>query len=84
MILHTVNKPAAWNKCEGLIDTSDVVLLLEDGVYLALESDTQCFAISADIDARGLRGKIKDNVSLIDYDQFVELTLRADKVCAWF
>ena len=36
MILHTVNKPAAWVKCSDLIGPHDEIVLLEDGVYLAL------------------------------------------------
>ena len=84
MILHTVNKPAAWDKCEGLIESGDEILLLEDGVYLALSNDFQCTAVVADVDARGLRTKLGANVRLIDYDEFVDITIRADKVCAWF
>lgn len=84
MILHTINKPSAWQKCDGLVRDSDEVLLLEDGVFLALEKDLECVAIAADIEARGLKGRLGSNVRLINFEEFVRLAVAAEKVCAWF
>ena len=84
MVLHTVNKPAAWAKCSGLIAENDQVVMLEDGVYLALSEISQGYAIRADVEARGLSGRLPDQVQLIDYGEFVRLCTQADKICAWF
>ena len=84
MVLHTVNKPAAWAECSGLIAEKDQVVMLEDGVYLALSEISQGYAIRADVEARGLSGRLPDQVQLIDYGEFVRLCTHADKICAWF
>ena len=84
MILHTINKPSAWKEISGLIDENDSLVLLEDGVYLALSEINQGYAIRADVEARGLLKKLPQGIELIDYKQFVRLCVTADKTCAWF
>ena len=84
MVLHTVNKPAAWAECSDLIAEKDQVVMLENGVYLALSEISEGYAIRADIEARGLSGRLPDQVQLIDYGEFVRLCTQADKICAWF
>ena len=87
MILHTVNKTAALAKCLPMLGEDDVLLLIEDGVLLGLENlqlDTRVLALSADVSARGLQTRLPDTISRIDYADFVDLAVRADKVCAWF
>ena len=84
MVLHTVNKLAVWAECSGLITANDLVVMLEDGVYLALSEISQGYAIRADVEARGLSSRLPDQVQLIDYGEFVRLCTQADKVCAWF
>ena len=54
MILHTVNKPAAWVKCSDLIGPHDEIVLLEDGVYLGLTKIKKASAISLIIAAAAL------------------------------
>lgn len=84
MILHTFNKPSALEKGQFLVCEGDCVLLLEDGVYLALSLETPCFAIKADVLARGLSDRLPDNVIQIDYSRFVTLAAQATKVVSWF
>ena len=84
MILHTVNKTTAWAKCSGLITEQDEVVMLEDGVYLALSEIKTGHAIRADVEARGLLKRLPKHVRLIDYPDFVRLCIEADKICAWF
>ena len=85
MMLHTINKPAALLSCKELIKYSDSVLLLEDGVYLANEPiPGVVYALKKDLQARGFKFLERKKVKLIDYKEFVELSCRADKVCAWF
>ena len=85
MILHTINKPEKLLSCIELIEDSDFVLLIEDGVYLANDSiPGVVHALRTDVLARGFKILEKQKIKLIDYKQFVELTCRAEKVCAWF
>ena len=89
MILHTINKTSAFTKCTDLIDAGDTVVLLEDGVYLALleksgQQSVTWLALLADIEARGLVDRLPDHVKCISYLDFVNATTEAEKVCAWF
>ena len=72
------------------------VLLIEDGIYGALKgsslSDTvqsamsssiSFYALSGDVAARGVDGKIMDNVQLVDYAGFVDLVTKHDSTAAW-
>jgi len=97
-ILHTVNKSPfahqALAQCLERIKTGDSLLLLEDGVYGALSSHTHadkirsltvCYAIKADIEARGLRNKqLSSNIQFIDYNQFVTLSTEHELVQSWY
>ena len=85
MMLHTINKPDALLSCNELIKDSDSVLLLEDGVYLANQSiPGLVYVLKKDLQARGFKILERNKIKLIDYKEFVELSCRADKVCAWF
>ena len=85
MILHTINKPEKLLSCTELIEDSDLVLLMEDGVYLANDLiPGVVHALRTDVLARGFRILEKQKIKLIDFKEFVELTCRADKICAWF
>lgn len=84
MILHVVNKPAAFSLCDSLLTNDDRVLLIEDGVYLGLTLNVTAVAIEEDVIARGLGNKLPANITLIDYEGFVDLCAEADKVCSWF
>ncbi|MFP6792260.1 MAG: sulfurtransferase complex subunit TusB [Pseudomonadales bacterium] len=85
MIVHTINKVSALGLCNNLIAEGDKVVLLEDGVYLGLQSlPFLVFAIRLDVDARGLGGLLAAQTESIDYSDFVRLCTEADKVCSWF
>jgi tRNA 2-thiouridine synthesizing protein B len=60
----------------------DALVLIEDGVYCALpgndfndwlDQPITVYAILADIEARGLLGRLDPRVAMIDYPQFVSL-----------
>ena len=56
MILHTINKPEKLLSCTELIEDSDLVLLMEDGVYLANDSiPGVVHALRTDVLARGFK-----------------------------
>lgn len=99
--LHTINKsPFTHNtlsSCIRVCTNQDGILLLEDGVYGAIESmpesnelqnlikkGVKVFALINDIKARGLDAKIAANINAIDYDGFVQLTLDHRCVQSWY
>jgi tRNA 2-thiouridine synthesizing protein B len=100
MILHTVNKSPftqdTLRSCLRVISEEDSVVLIEDGVYAALE-DTHVselirdalqkvaiYSLLPDLKARGIEDRIIAGVQLIDYDDFVGLTEKHSVVQSWF
>lgn len=96
-MLHTINKsPFEKNSlasCMRFLSESDVVLLLEDGVYAAA-ADTaksslvidilklnKVYALQADLKGRSITDLIQ-GVEVVDYDVFVDL-VEAHQVQAW-
>ena len=82
--LYLIDKPFA-DTAVGLAreDPGAEVVLLQDGVYLSVQAllaaGKKVYAVSSDVDRRGLSGKIGRGVGLIDYPQLVDLLL-ANKV----
>lgn len=75
----------------------DSILFIEDGVFGVLPSapsidaleklsmqGTKIYALSRDVNARGLTQKISEFVQLIDYDEFVKLTVNHKCVQSWY
>lgn len=83
--LHLVNKPAAWDGCHPLVDAEDVVLLIEDGVYLAEQalSGATFYALEPDIRARGLSRRINKAIRPASFDDFVGLVEHCQRVVTW-
>jgi len=94
--LHLVNRAAsssdALQRCLSLSLPGDVVLLIEDGVYGALpevfatldrDPAVTVQALLADVEARGLHGRLANQIDVIDYAGFVELTERNNPVVSW-
>lgn len=97
-MLHTVNKsPYSSNSlqtCLGYLQTGDVVLLIEDGVYAAMkggtsealvsESSAKVYALGPDLKARGIASeKLIDGIEVVGYDGFVGLAADNEKVQSW-
>jgi tRNA 2-thiouridine synthesizing protein B len=99
-ILHTVNKSPfeknALNECLSHALDGSSILLLEDGVYAAMQGTSveadlkgamaskKVYALSADIKLRGLStDRMIDGIELVDYAGFVDLTESNDKVQSW-
>jgi tRNA 2-thiouridine synthesizing protein B len=97
MTLHTLNRApshaALLTDCLNACHRGDALLLLEDGVYCALNSletplqlpdDVSCFALEADVAARGLSGRLLANVTLVDDAGFVQLCCDHARSISWF
>lgn len=98
--LHTVNKsPYERNNLESCLTYSKSgcgIILIEDGVYAAIESsgkssllkdvagDKKLYLLGPDLLARGLsEDQMIDGVEVVDYNGFVKLTTEFDKVQSW-
>ncbi|MCS3406195.1 MULTISPECIES: sulfurtransferase complex subunit TusB [Gammaproteobacteria] len=76
-----------------LTSSGDALLLLQDGVLAALAGSApldlllnapiSLYALEDDLSARGLSGYISHNVTVIGYNQFVELTEKHRSQMAW-
>jgi len=85
-MLHTVNKsPFEKNSletCLRLAEDNSSILLIEDGVYGALKNTS--IVLGPDLKARGLdKSSLISNIEIIDYKEFVKLTVENDKIQNW-
>ena len=96
MLLHTVNKSPteaeALASCLRGAASGSCVLLLENGIYAAIDSarffagreDLQLYALGEDLRARGLLEQVDPAVTVVDYAGFVDLTVRCHGVQSWY
>ena len=99
-MLNIVNKSPfernGLSSCLRLAQKGAAVLLIEDGVYAALENteksdliknrltDLNFYVLSSDLDIRGLSdSKIINGVLKIDYGDFVDLVEKYDAAHSW-
>lgn len=80
-MLHIVNKTAALASARRLALPGHALLLIEDAVYAATRTDLlgdaaatlKVYALTPDLAARGVAGRVVDGVTGVDYAGFVEL-----------
>jgi tRNA 2-thiouridine synthesizing protein B len=98
-MLHTVNKSPfekhSLDSCLKYSTDGSSILLIEDGVYAALEGtkfsddikkameSKSVYALQSDLEARGVKDKVIEGIKLVDYAGFVDLVVENDKVQAW-
>jgi len=99
-MLHTVNKSPferdALTACLSMAKKGSSVLLIEDGVYAAMQgtrfedqvtqakAEVKLYVLGADLKARGMAAeRIIDGIQVVDYGGFVDLTTEHDTVQAW-
>ncbi|MBN3561247.1 sulfurtransferase complex subunit TusB [Aliamphritea spongicola] len=97
MSLHTLNKApsgsSAIQDCLSALQAGDALLLIEDGVYAALDAYSplfqhaeslavDCYVLSADTDARGL-STLNPLFKAATYSTFVELSCQHHPVVSW-
>jgi tRNA 2-thiouridine synthesizing protein B len=83
--------------CIKICAECDGILLLEDGVFgatpsapeadelqILIQRGVKVFALINDVKARGLEEKLAQNIKLIDYNTFVQLTLDHRCVQSWY
>jgi tRNA 2-thiouridine synthesizing protein B len=99
-MLHLVNKSPfdrnALDSCLRLATAGSSVLLLEDGVYAALNKatsaeavkermeDMKFYVLGPDVSARGLDDTpLIDGINVVDYGGFVDLVVEHDVAQSW-
>ena len=97
-ILHIINKSSlrchSVSQLQMLTSAQDGILFFENGVYNAISTQTnqaifamiggKVFAMLPDLKARGYEQlDIMADITAVDYDEFVELTLKYDLVRSW-
>lgn len=99
-MLHTVNKSpfekTALESCLRLAKAGSAVLLIEDGVYAALQGtkvsdevakkmkELSFYVLGPDVAARGLVDKpLIDGIKTVDYGGFVDLVAEYETSMAW-
>ena len=99
-MLHTVNKSpfekTNLESCLRLAKAGSAVLLIEDGVYAALQDTKMSVAVAEkmkelsfyvlqpDVEARGLADKpLIDGIKTVDYGGFVDLVEEHETSTAW-
>ena len=98
-MLHLVNKSpfdgCSLDTAAAIMKGGDELLLIEDGVYGALDgsrvsdavraalADRTVCVLGADAAARGVADKVLDGIGVVDYDGFVDLVAANDGVQSW-
>lgn len=94
MILHKISSSPfehlSLQHCLQRMHDSDGLLLTQDAVYTLMHealyfklTELHCvYVLMEDAQARGVQMK-SDNIQLITYAEFVELSLKYDKVISW-
>jgi tRNA 2-thiouridine synthesizing protein B len=99
--LHTINKSSFTHStllsCLQICGEEDGILLLEDGVFGAMNSSpcieklaefmqkgAKVYALIGDVQARGLDKKLHPSIHVTDYNGFVELSVEHRCVQSWY
>ncbi len=99
MLLHTINKSpfekTSLQSCLRVAKEGSSLLFIEDGVYAVLKGTTvspvveeatkrlKVYALTSDLEARGVKDRVMDGVHLVDYPGFVDLAAEHKAVEAW-
>jgi len=98
VVLHVVSGSPfsnnALSDCLEVIAQNHALLLVGNGVYGAVlhspvadqlkKVSSPVHALKEDVIARGLQNELLDNIELIDFSRWVELTVTFDKTLSWF
>lgn len=84
-------------QCLDIIDHNHALILIEDGCYGALKSSPaiktlqdkqeqglQVYALTDDINTRGLSDNLLETITLIDMAEFVELCCNYSSTQSWY
>jgi len=81
--------------CLRVAEKGSAILLIEDGVYAALKGTKaspavqeamkkfKVYALTPDLEARGVQDRVLDGIETVDYGGFVDLVAEHNTVQAW-
>lgn len=82
--LHLVSKARALTSCLECAAEEDAVLLMEDGVYAAIQTHpVTMHVLIEDARKRGVAGKLASGCRLVNYEQFVDLVTEHKPIVSW-
>lgn len=85
--LFILNHPNSYQDCLTAMSNDDELILIEDAVQLApsitVETPYPIYALSDDLIARGIADKVPAQIQTINYDEFVDLTLKHETTLSW-
>ena len=82
--LHLIFTLTGVGSCLEVADKNDTLVLLQDGVYAALEHpDIEAHAIGDDVQARGIMDRLPASINAISYDELVALVTEHQPVVSW-
>lgn len=91
-MLHIIQTRQGFNTALPYLQATDCILLTGDACYSLIDASlwsqlamyqAQVYALSPDVQARGLKQDVLQPKQLIDFKQFVELTVQEDKSTTW-
>ena len=97
-MLHIVNKSPYQNhtlaSCLRCVKSGHALLLIEDGVYGAVQGSSHAealqaapglkvYALKPDVDARGMGERVASHITLVDYAGFVGLVAEHPASNSW-
>ena len=95
LTLHLIQKSLSVSEFDlqllRMTNKQDMLVFMGDSVFdLAILNHSinkldnlSIYVINSDIDARSLNGTLSKKMNVIDFEQFVSLTINADKVITW-
>ncbi|QEQ97034.1 sulfurtransferase complex subunit TusB [Neptunomonas concharum] len=94
--LHTINQAPSnsqlWSSCLAALLPEDTLLLIENGVlggtqahrFAAVPNSVLIYALTPDLQTRGIAGQLAPNVIAVSDETFVQLACEHQKVVSWF
>lgn len=97
-MLHTINKSpyshSCLSECLRVCSADDAIILIEDGVYAALNDSEYAarlfahkaaiYVLQPDALARGIADRIATGIGAIDYAGFVQLCCDHSPIQSWY
>jgi len=97
LVNRSPHQSASLAQCLARVGDGDAVLLLEGAVYAALKGSAAApglqealarvavYVLAPDLAARGVAAEeVAEGLALVDYEGFVELSLRHAPIQSWF
>ena len=84
-MLHIISNPN-FKDYQVYINSDDCLLFIADGIYNLVNNEAYehtVYVLENDAKARGIAEKITASFRFINYDEFVALTIKYEKIMSW-